>query len=226
MSYQTKIKSIVQQYAILLMPFVLLVVFFLIHPFSECISEKHAPLAQLSPAQKSNIQIATQAIDGYVLKPGEEFSFNRVVGPRSEARGYRYAPSYLSGESPATAGGGICLLSSYLYQAALASGLEITQRIPHLRSIKTVPPGLDATVWYGQSDLRFRNTIECPIAIKCNTTAQELTIKVLGRPSQRKDFAICRLTKRQTDKEILVEVFLDDGEREKLISRDLYRLTP
>src|SRR5689334_1362719 len=93
-------------------------------PFSHTLVQQDQSTQTLSEAQKNNLQIAAHRLDGVVLQPSESFSFNRVVGPRTLAQGYRPAPSYLDGESPATLGGGICLLSSALYQAALKMGLK------------------------------------------------------------------------------------------------------
>src|SRR5205085_2176072 len=104
-----------------------------------------------------------QRLDGLILQPGTQFSFNQAIGPRTTKRGYRPAPSYLGVDSPSTLGGGLCLLSSGIYQLALETGLPIQQRVPHLRTIHSVPPGLDATVWYGGADLRFTNTLSQPI---------------------------------------------------------------
>ena len=140
-------------------PLVLVVSGWFTQPFSRTLVAQNQSIQMLSTAQQSNLRIAARRLDGLVLRPGGEFSFNRVVGPRTWARGYRPAPSYLGGDSPATLGGGICLLSSALYQAALKAGLKIEQRVPHLRTIHSVPPGLDATVWYGGADLRFVNNL-------------------------------------------------------------------
>ena len=79
-------------------------------------------------------------------------------------------------------GGGICVVSSILYQDALSAGFEITQRVPHNLAIHSIPPGLDATVWYNGADLRFRNTLKCPIEIVTTTSPYEIKIDILGNP--------------------------------------------
>src|SRR5262249_48727269 len=156
------------------LPIALALVIWLADPFARPLVEKSAPLTSLNSAQKVNIQVAAKSINGTILKPGDEFSFNRIVGPRTSERGYETARTYLDRESPLTAGGGICLLSSILYQAALESGLSIKERVAHERTIKTVAPGLDATVWYGKADLRFLNNQNYPIMISCHADPQTL----------------------------------------------------
>lgn len=195
------------------------------YPFSDQITRKTLSVDILSPVQKANIELAARAIDGVVLRPGEEFSFNKTVGARTEARGYRKAPSYLGPENPATVGGGICLMSSAVYQAALESGCEIEQRSPHLRTIRTVPPGLDATVWYGQMDLQFKNTLDYPIQLSTSHTKSTVTVTFLGRrPADFRPAQLERIVKRQTSHEVVVELLRHQGENVSLVSRDHYTL--
>jgi vancomycin resistance protein VanW len=208
---------------ILCFPLTLATVCYATYPFSDEIMRKTLSTADLSPIQKANIQLAARAINGTVLRPGEEFSFNRVVGPRSEGRGYRRAPSYLGPENVATVGGGICLMSSEVYQVALESGLAIEQRYPHLRTIRTVPPGLDATVWYGKADLRFRNTFDFPVQLTTSWSNSTVTVTLMGRKPG--DFCVAKLERiisRHTDREVVVEILRRQGEKESLVSRDHY----
>src|SRR4030095_5328454 len=154
------------------------------------------------------------------------FSFNTIIGPRTVGRGYLPAPSYLGKESPSTIGGGICLVSSLVYQLALEAGLEISERVAHLRTIKTVPPGLDATVWYDRADLRFRNNFQHPVVILGEATPGNLTVELAGKGCNRKTASIRRLITHRSPDRFIVEVFRRQGESEKLVSRDLYRLAP
>ena len=193
------------------------------YPFADTLCSKTFSLADLSAVQKSNIELAARSINGTVLKPGEAFSFNSVVGPRTERRGYRPAPSYLGPENAATLGGGICLVSSALYQLALESGLQIDQRVAHLRTIKTVPAGLDATVWYGQADLRLKNTFGCPVQLTTDWNRDTLTVSLLGRkPANYTHARIDRIVSRATPTEMVVELLRRQGTQVMLISRDHY----
>ncbi len=149
-------------------------------PYSQVLASKTVSLSALSTRQKLNIENAARRLDGVVLRPNLEFSFNGIVGPRTSRRGWLPAPSYVGNDAPATLGGGICLLSSAIYQDALKAGLQVTERAPHLRTIKSIPAGLDATVWYGMTDLRFRNTLDCPIQLVTNYTPYKVTVEMRG----------------------------------------------
>lgn len=196
------------------------------YPFAEVIDSKTLCITDLNSKQKSNIQLAAGAIDGVVLRPGEEFSFNSVVGPRTAGRGYRPAPSYLGPDSPSTIGGGVCLVSSAVYQLALETGCKIDQRAAHLRTIRTVPAGLDATVWYGQQDLKFKNTLPVPVQLHAKWDRNSLTMSMVGRKPN--GFAPAKLnvvTERRNSRDIVVQLFRRQGTREELISRDKYEVS-
>jgi vancomycin resistance protein YoaR len=135
------------------------------------------------------------------------------------------APSYLEGETPQTPGGGICLLSSLLYQAALATGLTIQERVPHLQTIRTVPPGLDATVWYGQADLKFQNPFNQSVQLRTQVSPASLTVSLHGRSAQPM-LPVRREVTQQTGGAVQVRVFQTLNGKERLISSDLYRITP
>ncbi|NLJ76972.1 MAG: hypothetical protein GX325_06925 [Peptococcaceae bacterium] len=110
-----------------------------------------------------NAGVAARQVDGYVLEPNRVFSFNRVVGVRSSARGYIKGYDILDN---LTFGGGVCRTSTVLYQAARGAGLEIIERHPHYLPVHYTPVGTDASVNYGTMDLRFRNNLGVPILIK------------------------------------------------------------
>lgn len=208
------------------LPLSLLALCVLTFPFADTLVSKTLSTSQLSSRQKSNIELAAAAIDGVVIKPGEEFSFNKVVGPRSERRGYRAAPSYLGPENPSTIGGGICLVSSAIYQAALEGNLTIEQRTAHLRTIKTVPAGLDATVWYGQADLKIRNTLSVPIQFSTACSNQTLRVNILARkPASFQTAKIERIVSRNAPGVLVVECLRRQGNIETLVSRDNYSIS-
>ena len=113
-----------------------------------------------------NIYLATEAIDNYVVFPGETFSFNKIVGKRTKAKGYLSAPIIVRGEMSEGIGGGICQVSSTLFNAVDRSGMKILERYSHSKRVRYVPPGRDATVsWYGP-DFTFKNEYNEPILIK------------------------------------------------------------
>ncbi|MEK5523945.1 VanW family protein [Heyndrickxia sp. FSL W8-0423] len=113
-----------------------------------------------------NIVLASEAINNQVIFPGETFSFNKTVGKRTKEKGYLRAPVIVRGELSEDIGGGICQISSTLYNAVDSAGMTITERYSHSKRVAYVPPGRDATVsWYGP-DFRFTNNYQQPILIR------------------------------------------------------------
>jgi vancomycin resistance protein YoaR len=214
------------QHGIYLLPFLVAYICWSTFPFSDTLSSKTISLSQLSSKQKANIEIAAQRVNGNIIKPNSTFSFNQIVGPRTVERGYKTAPSYLEGESQSTLGGGICLLSSALYQLALETNCQIIERVAHQRTIRSVPAGLDATVWYGKADLRFTNTSSQPIQIITEYRNNNIKIAFMSDKSARKKPIIYLepITIRKTNNYILVDVIGKAGKQLTLISHDLYKV--
>jgi vancomycin resistance protein YoaR len=126
----------------------------------------------------NNIKLAANAINNSVIFPGETFSFNRVVGKRTAAKGYLRAKVIVRGEFSEDIGGGICQVSSTLFNAVDNAGLKIVQRFSHSRSVPYIPPGRDATVsWYGP-DFVFKNKYNQPVLIQAKTLGNLLIIKL------------------------------------------------
>ena len=128
----------------------------------------------------NNITLAAQSINGYVLEPGEEFSFNRIVGRRTVERGYKVAPAINGGQFVPAVGGGICQVSSTLYSAIMDSDLRVTQRRAHSQPISYLPRGRDATVAWGSIDFRFVNNTEQPLRIDAVVNGRTLSVNVYG----------------------------------------------
>lgn len=132
-------------------------------------SSVYTPIDKHSTDERNmNIAHAFDFINGYVLQPGKTFSFNNVVGERTEARGFYPAIEYVYGEHVEGFGGGVCQASTTLYQAAVCAGLQILKREPHSDSVSYAEYGKDATVyWVGKRkiDLTFKNTTDDPIYI-------------------------------------------------------------
>lgn len=128
----------------------------------------------------NNIRLAAGAINNHVLFPGETFSFNKVVGKRTKGKGYLKAPVIIRGEFSEDIGGGICQVSSTLFNAVDNAGLQILQRFTHSRKVPYIPPGRDATVsWYGP-DFTFKNKYNQPILIQAKTFSNKLVIKIFS----------------------------------------------
>lgn len=125
-----------------------------------------------------NIELAAKAIHNTVVFPGEYFSFNEVVGERTRERGYLPAPVIVKGEFSEDIGGGICQVSSTLFNAVDIEGIEITERYAHSREVPYVPKGRDATVsWWGP-DFAFRNKYNQALLIQAHVKDGVLTVSV------------------------------------------------
>lgn len=128
----------------------------------------------------NNIELAAEAINNFVLFPGETFSFNNVVGKRTQEKGYMRAPVIVKGELSEDIGGGICQVSSTLYNAVILQGIEIIERYSHSREVPYVPPGKDATVsWWGP-DFVFKNRYSHPILIRAKAENGSMFIEILS----------------------------------------------
>lgn len=142
-----------------------------------------------------NIKVAAAALDGVLLTPGQEFSFNDVVGPRSSEAGYKNAPVIINNEFVDGLGGGVCQVSTTLYNAVLMANLEVTSRTNHSLPVSYVPKGRDATVVYQAVDFKFRNNHEDYLYIKSEVQAGNIRIKLYGNSDQHKQVEIrTRLT--------------------------------
>ncbi|WP_405100589.1 VanW family protein [Oceanobacillus sp. FSL H7-0719] len=126
----------------------------------------------------NNIMLSADAINGAVIFPGEIFSFNKTVGERTKERGYQRAPVIVRGEFSEDIGGGICQVSSTLFNAADQNGIQMVERFTHSRRVPYVPPGRDATVsWWGP-DFSFKNLYNEPIVIRSKATKGYLNIEI------------------------------------------------
>lgn len=131
----------------------------------------------------SNIQLACSKIEGTVLYPGDVFSYNDALGERTEAAGFKMAGAYSNGEVVEELGGGICQVSSTLYNAMLyAYRVNTVQRSPHYFPVDYLEKGYDATVSWPKPDFKFRNDTDYPIKIvtHCDAEEKSLTIEIMG----------------------------------------------
>ncbi|MDD3253713.1 MAG: VanW family protein [Lachnospiraceae bacterium] len=132
--------------------------------------------------RNTNVKLAAQAVNGTVLQPGEEFSFNGTVGERTEAKGYKGAAAYNNGEVVEEIGGGVCQVSSTLYNAVLKAGLKTTVRRSHTFEPSYVTPGTDAAVSWGSPDYKFVNNSDTAIGIRASYSDQTMTVSIYAIP--------------------------------------------
>ena len=128
----------------------------------------------------TNLKLACKKINGTVLLAGETFSYNNVVGKRTVAAGYKNAKIYEAGQVVDGLGGGICQISSTLYNAALLANMDIVERRNHQFVTSYVEAGRDATVVYGSTDFKFKNTRKYPVKITATVNAGIATISIYG----------------------------------------------
>ncbi len=139
-----------------------------------------------------NIRIAARHINGTLLKPGDVFSYNRIVGPRDEDGGYREAPILVRGRHDKGIAGGICQTSGTLFNAVLHSGLQIVERSCHSTPIGYLPYGLDATVSYGSLDFRFKNDTPAPVYVAATLNGRMLTFSLFGKHQSDRTVSLVR----------------------------------
>ena len=128
----------------------------------------------------TNLEIACQKINGKVVLSGETFSYNKALGPRTAAAGYKNGKIYAGGEVVDGIGGGICQISSTLYNTVLMANLEIVERRNHQFVTSYLPAGRDATVVYGMTDFKFKNTRQYPIRIVASAKNGIATVSIYG----------------------------------------------
>lgn len=159
----------------------------------EKLSTINSPIASYSTSfftsasnRINNIQLATNAINGTVLMPGESFSFNEIVGERTAERGYKSAGVIIGDKVESGLGGGICQVSSTLYNAMLKSGIKSSERRNHTLPLSYVPKGLDATVDWGNIDYKFKNTLNTPIYIEGYTQNKNVYFNIYANKELKK----------------------------------------
>lgn len=135
----------------------------------------------MSEEEKENVSVAAQYLAGAVVLPGETFSFNKVIGQRTEERGFKYGPTYINGSIGSTIGGGICKVATTMYNVAVLSDLPIVERHPHSMLVSYVPPGRDATIVWGAKDFCFKNNKETPVVIWSEVYEKTLFIALYGQ---------------------------------------------
>lgn len=151
--------------------------------------------------RNTNLRLLCKALDGFILQPGEEFSYNAVVGERTRERGYKPAPAYSGNRLVDSVGGGVCQGSTTIYNCVLLADLEVTFRACHGASVGYVPAGLDAAVNWLTTDFKFRNNFHFPIMIRAEVSDGYVKMKILG--TDEKDYYI-KMESRSGEDDIAV----------------------
>ena len=138
------------------------------------------------PNRIHNVQLVAHLIDRHLIAPGEEFSFNKTTGDRNASKGFLEAPVIINGELSSGLGGGVCQVSTTVFNAAYEAGLKITARTNHALYISHYPLGRDATVNYPDTDLRFVNDTDHWLLLRTFVSSYSLTVNLYGTSPHRK----------------------------------------
>lgn len=140
-----------------------------------------ATLSDPLPGEEENIALAVRKLAGTVVPPGRVFSQNAALGPYTRDKGYRPGPTYQGSQFITTIGGGVCKIASLLYNVVTLSDLEVVMRHAHSMTVPYVPPGQDATVYYGAKDFRFRNNTDFLVLIWSEKVGHTVYMAIYGR---------------------------------------------
>lgn len=139
-------------------------------------------LLDKSDSRLHNIRLAIKKLNGYRLSPGAEFSFNRIVGPRTAEQGYQDAAVIVQEEKQTGCGGGVCQVSTTMYQVAKRAGLKITERNNHSGAVGYAEKGNDAAVDYGHLDMKFINQTNSTIKIFVSLNSEGIYAEIYRMP--------------------------------------------
>ena len=138
------------------------------------------------PNRIHNVELVAHLVDDKLIAPGETFSFNKTTGDRNAAKGFLEAPVIVNGEVTTGLGGGVCQVSTTVFNAAFEAGLQITDRTNHALYISHYPQGRDATVDYPDVDLKFVNDTDHWLLLRTFVNPSSLTVSLYGTPTGRK----------------------------------------
>jgi vancomycin resistance protein YoaR len=138
------------------------------------------------PNRIHNVQLVSHLVDKHLIGPGETFSFNGATGARTADKGFKEAPVIINGELQTGLGGGVCQVSTTVFNAAYEAGLPIVARTNHALYISHYPQGRDATVNYPDTDLKFVNDTGHWLLVRTWVGASSLTVALYGTPAHRK----------------------------------------
>ncbi len=161
-----------------------------------------------SEARSHNIEHAAKLLDGITIEPGEVFSCSKAIGPITEENGYQAAGTYVAGKVEKGIGGGVCQISSTLYNTALLAGVTVVERAPHSMVVSYVEPARDAAIAGDYKDLKLRNDFDT--AIRLEASAEDGTLR----------FTIHTQEEADTEIELVSEILSETDPGEPVITVD------
>lgn len=197
--------------------------------FPDLLSSFSTNYSTSATDRTTNLRLAAEKINGTVVMPGETFSYNKVVGARTIAAGYKEAPIYVQGKVVNGLGGGICQITSTLYNAAVYANLEIVERSNHQFVPSYVTASRDATVVYGAIDFKFKNNRDYPIKLVCSVSGGVASFQIFGLKTDNEyDVEISSYVTGTTTSSIYSEAYKilkQNGQivSKELLSKDIYK---
>lgn len=197
--------------------------------FPDRLSTFSTKYATSNTDRTTNLRLASNKIDGTIIMPGETFSYNKVVGKRTIAAGYKEAAMFSDGQVTTGLGGGICQISTTLYDAVVFADLEIVSRRNHMFITSYVGGGKDATVVWGSTDFKFKNSRDYPIMIESSVSGGIATVSIYGlKRDVEYDISIETKTVKRTSSNIIIDAYKvyrlnGDVVKSEKLSRDTYK---
>lgn len=201
---------------------VMLAIYFTV-PVPNELSSYSVSLDGLTKSQRRNICLAARKLNNIYINPGEVFSFNNVVGPRNLESGFLPSKAIFEGETLNSVGGGICLLSSVLYNAVIRSNMKIVERVAHSKLIRSVPAGLDATVWYGINDFKFKNISKDKVKIQALCGISRLNVLIKGKDKIDQPEIIVEKEKIDSHS-VQISTYRKTSQKIEKLSSDIYKI--
>lgn len=168
-----------------------------------------------------NMRLAIAAIDGTVISAGGVFSLNQTVGERNQARGYRTGITFKNGYKVPDIGAGVSQVTGTLFNAALLAGLPIVEYRTHSRPVKYLSLGRDATVSYGNFDMKFKNSTTAPVYVSYKITGSRAIATLLGKPIQNQRVSLTVRAQRKGPRLITAQLYRTIRNKGKVVTKHL-----
>lgn len=197
--------------------------------FRYLLAEFSTPYDAAIRGRTNNLRMAARLVDGSIVQAGKVFSANGAIGPRNAEAGWREAKMFVSGQVVSGIGSGICQCSTTIYNAALLAGLPIVERHPHMFRVNYAPASRDAAIYWGQKDMRFRNTTGGPIYVQTWLESERFHVRLYGtQPRLQNVRVVSRVISRAggTRSEAYRVRETQSGVLRERLSRDFYRPHP
>ncbi len=194
--------------------------------FKSLLAEYSTPYDSKIQGRTTNLKMSAKLINGEIVKPGKTFSTNLAIGPRNAANGWKEAKMFMNGEVVDGVGAGICQAATTLYNAALLSNLPIVERHQHSFRVSYAPASRDATIYWGQKDMKFRNNTSGPIYVQTMVKGERFHVRLYGIAPVKANVAIESKVLSQKNgvrSEAYRVVQTSSGQKRELLSRDYYK---